>query len=205
MTFDGGRRLLLRGAEPQHLSPKAFQLLELLIARRPDVVSKGEIQEVLWPRTFVSETNLPALVNEVRHALGDDAKAPRFLRTAHGYGYSFEAQVREEAETAPVQDRHVLFWGAQRIELKEGVQVVGRERDAGVWVGHPSVSRAHARITVSGEAAEIEDLGSRNGTFRGEVPVTARVALADGDEIRLGTVVLVYRRGTTEVSTASAH
>jgi len=94
MTFDGGRRLLIRGPDAVHLSPKAFQLLGLLLARRPDAVSKAEIQDVLWPRTFVSETNLPALVNEVRRALGDRAKAPKFVRTVHGYGYAFDAPVR---------------------------------------------------------------------------------------------------------------
>jgi len=95
LTFDGGRRLLIRGADAVHLSPKAFQLLELLLARRPDAVSKAEIQDVLWPRTFVSETNLPALVNEVRRALGDRAREPKFVRTVHGYGYAFDAPARD--------------------------------------------------------------------------------------------------------------
>ncbi len=203
VTFDGGRRILLHGSEAVHLSPKAFQLLELLLAHRPDAVSKVEIQDVLWPRTFVSETNLPALVNEVRHALRDEVKEPKFIRTVHGYGYAFEAPASEENASAPSESRHVLFWGTSGIELREGPNMIGRERDADVWIGHPSVSRAHARVTVSGIRAEIEDLGSRNGTFRGLVPVTARVFLADGDEIRLGTVVLVYRWGATEVSTDS--
>lgn len=96
-VFDGGRRILIRGADRLHLSPKAFRLLELLLARRPDAVSKPEIHSVLWPRTFVSEANLPALVNELRRALGDDAKRPRAIRTVHGFGYAFEATVREDA------------------------------------------------------------------------------------------------------------
>ena len=165
---------------------------------------KGEIQDTLWPRTFVSETNLPALVNEVRNALGDDAKEPTFVRTVHGYGYAFEASVREMAETTPSHHRHVLHWGKQEILLKEGENVIGREGNADIWVGHPSVSREHARITVSGGSAEIDDLGSKNGTFRGVDPVTARVGLVDGDEIRLGTVVLVFRSGATDVSTEAA-
>jgi DNA-binding winged helix-turn-helix (wHTH) protein len=204
VTFDGGQRLLIRGQDRVHLSPKAFQLLELLLARRPDAVTKGEIQDTLWPRTFVSETNLPALVNEVRNALGDDAKEPTFVRTVHGFGYAFGASAREMAETAPSQHRHVLHWGKQEILLKEGENVVGREGNADIWVGHPSVSREHARITVAAGSAEIHDLGSKNGTFRGVDPVTARVGLVDGDEIRLGTVVLVYRTGATNVSTEAA-
>lgn len=98
----------------------------------------------------------------------------------------------------------MLFWGTHAIELCDGANVIGRERDADVWIGHPSVSRAHARITVTGPSAEIEDLGSRNGTFRGTEPITARTRLLDGDELRLGTVVLVYRSGATETSTDAA-
>lgn len=204
LTFDGGRRLLIRGPDAVRLSPKAFQLLELLLARRPDAVSKAEIQEVLWPRTFVSETNLPALVNEVRNALGDNAKEPEFVRTVHGYGYAFEAPVREVKADEPAGYRHVLLWGSHEIDLREGASVIGRERVADVWIGHPSVSREHARITVTGDSAGIEDLGSRNGTFRGLEAVTSRIPLDDGDEIRLGTVVLTYRKGATDLSTETS-
>lgn len=204
VTFDGGRRLLIRGPDAVHVSPKAFQLLELLIAKRPNAVSKAEIQETLWPRTFVSETNLPALVNEVRNALGDHAKGSEFLRTVHGFGYAFEAAVREVREAAPSEHRHVFFWGSHEVELHEGGSVIGRERVADIWIGHPSVSREHARVTVSGEVASIEDLGSKNGTFRGLEPVSSPVVLSDGDEVRLGKVVLVYRKGATETSTEAA-
>ena len=151
----------------------------------------------------MSETNLPALVNEVRNALGDNAKEPEFVRTVHGFGYAFEASVRELAQLEPAEDRHVVIWGSHEIRLAEGANVVGRERSADVWIGHPSVSREHARITIHGASAEIEDLGSRNGTFRGLEPVTSAVTLNDGDEIRLGTVVLCYRRGSPEASTES--
>ena len=204
VTFDSGRRLLIRGPDTVHLSPKAFQLLELLLERRPNAVSKVEIQETLWPRTFVSETNLPALVNEVRNALGDHAKEPEFVRTVHGFGYALQASVREVPDQEPTEDRHVVIWGSREIFLSEGPNVLGRERTADVWIGHPSVSREHARITIRGASAEIEDLGSRNGTFRGSAPVTSPVALTDGDEIRLGTVVLCYRTGSPEASTESA-
>jgi len=203
LTFDGGRRLLLRGPDRVHLSPKAFQLLELLLLRRPDAVSKAEIQETLWPRTFVSETNLPALVNEVRTALGDHARTASVIRTVHGFGYAFEAAVRESPDADASGHRHVLLWGSQEIALRDGASVIGRESVADVWIGHPSVSREHARLTVEGASAFIEDLGSKNGTFRGAERVAGRVPLSDGDELRLGTVVLVYHAGPTHASTDS--
>src|SRR3954463_13648231 len=70
-VVDLGTRQALRGAQEIFLSPKAFQLLELMIARRPDAVSKEELHRVLWPETFVAETNLANLVNELRVAFGD--------------------------------------------------------------------------------------------------------------------------------------
>ena len=61
-SFDAASRQLLRGADEVHLTLKAFELLRLLVDRRPSAVSKEEIQTHLWPTTFVSEANIPGLV-----------------------------------------------------------------------------------------------------------------------------------------------
>ena len=205
LTFDGRRRQLLRGAEALRLSPKAFSLLELLLSRRPEAVSKEEIHEVLWPRTFVSESNLPALVAEVRKALGDSGRETRFVRTVHSFGYAFEAETRELSEhEADGSRRHSLHWGRLELVLGEGANVLGRDRGAEVRVGHPSVSRRHARLTVTGDAVAIEDLDSKNGTFVGTEPVRAPTLLHDGDEVRVGSVLLVYRSDGDDGSTISS-
>ena len=72
-----------------HLSPKAFELLSVLVSARPRALSKGELQEHLWPVMSVTEANLPLLVSEVRAALGDAAHAPRYIRTVPRFGYAF--------------------------------------------------------------------------------------------------------------------
>jgi carboxylesterase family protein len=59
LTFDADARQLLRSGAEIHLSPKAFDLLKILVQHRPRVLSKNELHEHLWPSTFVSETNLP--------------------------------------------------------------------------------------------------------------------------------------------------
>ncbi len=97
-VLDTDGRVLLRGAEPVHLTPKAFQLLSCLVEARPRAVSKNELQEKLWPSTFVSEGNLATLVKETRIAIGDDARRPLFIRTVHGYGYAFSGSVDEAKE-----------------------------------------------------------------------------------------------------------
>jgi DNA-binding winged helix-turn-helix (wHTH) protein len=193
VTFDSGRRSAFRGPQSVHLSPKAFRLLELLLLKRPNAVSKAEILETVWPDAVVNEGSLAALVKDVRKALGDGAEGPSFLRTVHGFGYAFDGDVHEISSGASASKRHTLVWGTQEMPLSAGDNVVGRERTAGVWVGHPSVSRAHAQIAVHGEQAFVEDLGSKNGTWLGSRRVEGSVALTDGDEIRVGEVRLLYR------------
>ena len=81
LTFDSQSRQLWSDRTELRLSPKAFELLALLIERRPDAVSKAEIRERLWPGTFVSDSSLPSLVSEIREAIGDHRRKPRLLRT----------------------------------------------------------------------------------------------------------------------------
>ena len=88
-VFDGESREL-RGPEGAvHLSPKAFELLGVLLESRPRALSKAELHDRLWANTFVSDSNLASLVKEIRRALGDPVRRPAFLRTVHGFGYSF--------------------------------------------------------------------------------------------------------------------
>src|SRR4029077_6201748 len=92
-TLDSETRELLQDARPVHLSPKAFDVLLLLIERRPAVVTKSQLFALVWQQAFVQEANLNVVVAEIRRALADDAKTPRFVRTSHGQGYAFSAAV----------------------------------------------------------------------------------------------------------------
>ena len=83
-ALDRAARQLFRGTEELHLEPRAFELLCLLLDRRPQAVSKVEIRDRLWPDTFVSESNLTGLVAQIRKALADGRRGARFLRTVHG-------------------------------------------------------------------------------------------------------------------------
>ena len=85
-TLDTDTRQLRRGAEERHLTPKAFDLLELLTRERPRALPKSTLLETLWPDTFVVEANLSNLVAELRAALDDDARQPRYVRTVYGRG-----------------------------------------------------------------------------------------------------------------------
>src|SRR5215204_6505236 len=98
-TVDAQTRQLTEGAQLLHLSPKAFDLLLLLLERRPAVVHKAEIAKRIWPGVSVSETSMGGLVKEIRRALRDDPAQPAFIRTAHTVGYAFIGRL--DGDTAP--------------------------------------------------------------------------------------------------------
>ena len=94
-VLDLDSRELRRGADTVKLSPKARELLEILAVGRPRAFTKAELQERLWPGTFVVEKNLANLVGEIREALGDNASDQRFIRTVPRYGYAFRDSTSE--------------------------------------------------------------------------------------------------------------
>lgn len=200
-------RQLLKGDSEVHLSPKAFELLMLLVEERSRALSKGELQERLWPSTFVGETNLATLVAEIRRALGDSAQRPAFVRTVHRFGYRFVATVTGGRPAADgvihTETEMYLATADQRYPLAQGVIVIGRARDAAIRIESGAVSRHHARITVSGGEARIEDLGSKNGTFVDGQPVTGLRLLKEGDEVRVGPVPFTFRMTSPSLATES--
>lgn len=196
LTLDTDRHQVFRGAEPVHLSTKAFQLLALLVENRPRALSKDEIQKALWPDTFVSDTSLTTLVNELRTLLSETAREHRLIRTVHGFGYAFEGA----ASPAPPSGCR-LIWGEREVPLDEGENVLGRDPGTRGSIPDASISRRHARITIRGGTATLEDLESKNGTFLGEKRVTAPTLLSDGDAIRLGLVHVVFRAPPGSLST----
>ena len=207
-VFDPGTHEVFRGRRASALPPKQFALLDLLIARRPNAVSKEEIHERLWPGTFVTDASVANLVTELRTILGDDAREPRIIRTVHRVGYAFRADVKQVASATGLKEPplariacRVLYEGRE-IHLRDGENVLGREPEAAVWIDDSSVSRHHARIVVGSDGATLEDLGSKNGTKVQGRPVRERARLVDRDVIELGSVPLVFRiyrpTGTTE-------
>ena len=193
--YDSGVRELIRGEQAIRLSPKAFELLGALLAARPQVLSKAELHDRLWPKTFVSEATLAGLIKELRAALEDDAREPRFVRTAHGYGYAFCADAAE-APRGPApgskQRCHRLIWDEREIALQEGENVLGRTQDAVAWIASSTVSRRHARILIDADGATLEDLGSKNGTRLQGVKIDKPSRLASGDEISIGSVRMTF-------------
>lgn len=206
LILDVDTRQLLRENQEVRVSPKAFELLKILIDERPRAVAKNALMERLWPDTYVAETNLASLVAEIRDATGDRADEPRFLRTVHRFGYAFCASAVESAAAGGAGRPPLGSWlmcEGRQIPLSEGENIIGREPEAAVWLDSSTISRRHARIAIAGDRATLEDLGSKNGTeLRGE-RLAMLVDLADGDEIRIGSVVVTFRMPARPGSTVS--
>jgi len=189
--LDTTSREFLRNGQAIHLSPKAYDLLLLLIEHRPRVMNKQELMNGLWPGTFVVEANLPVLIGELRDAFGGKTRVGA-IKTHHGIGYSFAADVDEQRARPPARgvsrERTFLVVDGVRTKLVVGIHQVGREPDSEVFLNHPDVSRRHARITVDFGSATVEDLSSKNGTCVNGKRLTKPQRLVNGDTITFGTV-----------------
>jgi DNA-binding winged helix-turn-helix (wHTH) protein len=209
-TLDTAARQLLRGDRDLHLSPKAFDLLSILVAHRPNVVDKETLRDKLWPGTNVVDANLNNLASEIRSVLDDDPQQPRFLRTVHRVGYAFvgvkpgsdqgQTGVRHGSDPGQTPGHRVwLTWNERQIVLTGEYQVLGRDPKCEVWIDAVGVSRRHARISIAdvhdrqAPIVTLQDLGSTNGTMVDGKPVKRSVTLEDGQSIQLGDATLTLR------------
>jgi DNA-binding winged helix-turn-helix (wHTH) protein len=204
-VFDRGTRRLHRGGEERRLGAKAFDLLDLLLSQRPNVVTRDRIRGRLWPAVAVAESTLATVVAELREALEDDAAEPRFLRTVHGVGYAFCGEAAETESGGPARaggrTAYRIVLRDREVALHEGENLLGRVEGGVAWLDSPTVSRRHARILIDGGIATLEDLGSKNGTFLGEKRVASPVPLVDGDVFRVGRVRMTFRAQAADQAT----
>lgn len=93
-VLDTRRRVLYRGDRSVNVRPKVFQVLTFLIEHRDRVVSKDELFERCWTNRVVGEATLNSCLKEIRRAIGDDGRRQKHLRTLHGHGYHFVAELK---------------------------------------------------------------------------------------------------------------
>ncbi len=121
--LDAEKQTLVRGGEPIALTPKAFQLLLVLVRHSKQIVPKDELMSTVWPDTFVEETNLTRNIFVLRKALGESAQE-RYIITVPGQGY----RLAEDVRLLPEHEFSVV--AASHSEVR--VQV--RESKPWVWV-----------------------------------------------------------------------
>jgi len=92
--FDPGMRILTRDGDAISLTPKATEILLVLLKHAGQLVEKDEMLNEVWPDTFVEENNLTQNIFTLRKALGDDRTGPKYIETVARRGYRFLATVR---------------------------------------------------------------------------------------------------------------
>src|SRR5882724_8692268 len=80
---------LMCGEREVHLTPKALALLSFMADRAGEVITKEELFGAVWPEVTVGDAALVTCIQELRKALGDDARKPRYIETLHRRGYRF--------------------------------------------------------------------------------------------------------------------
>jgi len=111
--LDRSKFELRRGGEPVSVEPQVFSLLLLLAENRDRMVSRDEVIEQVWDGRVVSDSAVDSRIKSARRVLGDDGKAQRFIRTIHGQGFRFVAQVTEASAA-----RHVIVDGEAPAERR---------------------------------------------------------------------------------------
>lgn len=108
-SLDLVNECLWKGRDEIKVRPKAFALLNYLLNRPGQLVTKEELLNAVWPETFVGDAVLKVTVRQLREALDDDPKSPRFIETSHRRGYRFIGELarpKQEPKPEPITDNN---------------------------------------------------------------------------------------------------
>jgi class 3 adenylate cyclase/DNA-binding winged helix-turn-helix (wHTH) protein/tetratricopeptide (TPR) repeat protein len=160
--LDPDNACLWRGTQTIALTPKAFAVLHYLVTHPDCLVTKDTLLDAVWPETAISDTVVRIAVGELRRALGDMARAPRFIATIHRRGYRFLAPVTVAGppEPAPVEEplRRATTAPSPQEALLSGPDIPAHQEESNTWrcaVCQYPQSRA-ARFCVACGAPHVE-------------------------------------------------
>jgi DNA-binding winged helix-turn-helix (wHTH) protein/predicted ATPase len=153
--LDFAAECLWKGPRAIKLRPKAFSVLDYLVSRPAQLVTKEELLNEVWAGTFVGEAVLKVAIRQIREALDDDPGAPRFIETAHRRGYRFIGEIKQGADTLlrDVETRRQSA-GSNRGADANSQRVVGRD-EALAWMQRcldKVLAGERQTIFVTGEA-----------------------------------------------------
>ena len=117
ITLDPGQYRLSRAGKQIPIEPRAFDLLVYLVENRNRVVTRNELLDNLWKGKVVTDSALGASLKDARKAIGDSGSQQKMIKTVHGRGYQFIAQVSESTDDSPVAD--MVPGSGELLELPE--------------------------------------------------------------------------------------
>src|ERR1700752_4687520 len=192
-SLDLTNECLWRDSQEIKLRPKAFALLNYLIRRPGQLVTKLELLKTVWPETFVGDAVLKVTVRQLREALDDDPKSPRFIETSHRRGYRFIGEMATPKPAAPKQqiiqdDSPSGAFLSGAFSIYSGV--VGREQALGQL-------QRRLRRTLRGQRQVVFVTGEAGIGKTSLVDAFARTIPRDGS-IRVGRGQCLEQYGTGE-------
>jgi len=190
VRVDPANACLWRGPQQIKLPPKAFALLRYLAEHRGRVVSKEELLQAVWPEVVVSEAALTTCVREVRKALGEAARAPRYLETVHRRGYRFIAPLTANPQPVPRPRSKVQSPHSALGTRHSAITLVGREAELEQlhnWI-EKSLNGERQMVFVTGEA----------GIGKTTVVETFLERIAAVENVRIGRGQCIEHYGTGE-------
>jgi DNA-binding winged helix-turn-helix (wHTH) protein len=95
VTVDLDRFELQRAGVPQHVEPQVLEVLAYLIRHRDRLVTKQELMDQVWRDRFISDSAITSRIKAARRATGDDGERQNVIRTVHGRGYRFVADMAQ--------------------------------------------------------------------------------------------------------------
>jgi DNA-binding winged helix-turn-helix (wHTH) protein len=186
---------LRREGTPVRLERIPMEVLVLLVEHAGTLVARDSIHAALWGSDVFLDRDaaINTAVRKIRRALAEDADRLRFVETVVGKGYRFVAPTVRDAMDAERQAANYrLTRGTHAFALQNGENLIGRDPDVHVFLDHPSVSRRHARISITAGRVTLEDLNSRNGTYVDGRGITSPTELHDGTIIGVGPMTLTF-------------
>jgi DNA-binding winged-HTH domains len=186
---------LRREGTPVRLEKIPMEMLVLLVEHAGTLVARDSIHAALWGSDVFLDRDaaINTAMRKIRKALGEDADRLRFVETVVGKGYRFVGPIVRETMDAERQvANYRLTRGTHAFALQNGENLIGRDPDVHVFLDHPSVSRRHARISITAGRVTLEDLNSRNGTCVDGRGITSPTELHDGTIIGVGPITLTF-------------
>ncbi len=164
--LDTEERSLLRDGFIVPLTPKAFELLLLLVRKSGRVVGKDELMKELWPDCFVEESNITQHVFAIRRALGENHSEPQFIETVARRGYRFRAAVNQIVDKSALRERNTRTDLISEDKLEAGAEAASAHADLTDETSSPS---RITRTIVQATQATQPGLAMRLEYFIGEI------------------------------------
>lgn len=199
-TIDGGDERLIAPEGPVRIGNKAFRVLSMLVEQPGRLLTKEALFSSVWDGTTVSESALTTVIKELRRALGDTERPPRFIEAVYGRGYRFIAPVEQAdgADALPLSAPTVQRARADAIAVP--VVLVAPFDDEAVRAGHPHLGSALREEVLLGLARfrEIRLVAEAGADTMGKA-----LASSSGRDYRLTATLLHGQNGIKVIARAT--